>query len=134
MKKVRVEVPYFAGTIDAHVFSDWLASLESYFEGYDMSDESRVSFAIMKFIGQAKIWWRDVEYDCRCARQPPIVRWDDMKQQLKQKYLPCGYEDEIFEKFTTLRQGNMSVVEYMNKFEDLKIWYRRIEDPQQILA
>ena len=79
MKKVHVEVPYFAGTIDAHVFSDWLASLESYFEGYDMSDESRVSFAIMKFIGQAQIWWRDVKYDCRCARQPLIVRWDDMK-------------------------------------------------------
>ena len=53
MKKVRVEVTYFAGTIDAYVFSDWLASLESYFEGYDMSDESRVNFAIMKFIGQA---------------------------------------------------------------------------------
>ena len=79
MKKVHVEVPYFAGTSDAHVFSDWLASLESYFEGYDMSDESRVSFAIMKFIGQAQIWWRDVKYDCRCARQPLIVRWDDMK-------------------------------------------------------
>ena len=57
-----------------------------------------------------------------------------MKQQLKQKYLPCGYEDEIFEKFTTLRQGNMSVVECMNKFEDINIWYRGIEDPQQILA
>ena len=57
-----------------------------------------------------------------------------MKQQLKQKYLPCGYEDELFEKFTTLRQGNMSVVECMNKFEDLNIWYRRIENPQQILA
>ena len=28
----------------------------------------------------------------------------------------------------------MSVAEYMNKFEDLKIWYRGIEDPQQILA
>ena len=77
-----------------------------------MSEERRVSFAIMKFIEQAQIWWRDVEYDRRCARQPPIVGWDDMKQQLKQKYLPCGYEDEIFEKFTTLRQGNMSVVEY----------------------
>ena len=60
MKKVRVEVPYFAGTIDAHVFSDWLASLESYFEGYDIPDESRVSFAIMEFIGQTQIWWIDV--------------------------------------------------------------------------
>ena len=62
-----------------------------------------------------------MEYDCRYARQPPIVRWDDLKQQLKQKYVPCCYEDELLEKFTTLRQGNMSIVEYMNKFEDLKI-------------
>ena len=53
MKKVRVEVPYFAGVIDACVFSIWLASLESYFEGHDMFDESSVNFAIMKFIGQA---------------------------------------------------------------------------------
>ena len=49
MKEVCVEVPYFVGTI----FLDWLASLENYFEGYDMFDESSVSFAIMKFIGQA---------------------------------------------------------------------------------
>ena len=94
-----------------------------------MPDESRVSFAIMEFIGQTQIWWIDVEYDRQCARQPPIVRQDYMKQQLKQKYLPCHYEDEVFEKFATLRQGNMSVAEYMNKFEDLKIWYRGIEDP-----
>ena len=53
MKNVRVEVPYFVGTTDAFVFSNWLASLESYFEGYDMFDESSASFAIMKFIGQA---------------------------------------------------------------------------------
>uniref|UniRef100_A0A7N2KQN2 Uncharacterized protein n=1 Tax=Quercus lobata TaxID=97700 RepID=A0A7N2KQN2_QUELO len=46
MKKVHVEVPYFAGTIDAHVFSDWLASLESYFEGYDMPDESWPNYKV----------------------------------------------------------------------------------------
>nr|POE81613.1 hypothetical protein CFP56_18759 [Quercus suber] len=34
-----------------------------------------------------------------------------MKQQLKQKYLPYGYEDEIFEKFTTFRQGRMLIID-----------------------
>ena len=49
-------------------------------------------------------------------------------------YSSCGYEEELFEKFTTLRQGNMTIVEYMNKFGELKIRYRGIEDPQKILA
>jgi hypothetical protein len=108
--------------------------LERYFEWYDMSDERRVRFAIMKLIGHAQIWWTGVEYDRRCAGQTPIVRSDDMKQKLKQKYLPCDYEDELFEQLTNLRQGNMSVVEYMNKFEELKIRCRGIEDPRQTLA
>ena len=61
MKKVRVEVPYFAGTIDAYVFSDWLASLESYFEGYDMSDESKVQFCYYE------IYWTSLDLVERCG-------------------------------------------------------------------
>ena len=57
----------------------------------------------MKLIGQAQIWWTGVEYGHRGARQPQIVKWDDTKHTLKQKYLPCNYEDELFKQITTLR-------------------------------
>ena len=99
-----------------------------------MSDERNVRFAVMKLIGQAQIWWTGVEYDHRGARQPHIVKWDDTKHTLKQKYLPCNYEDELFKQIATLRQGNMLIVKYMNKFEELKIRCRGVEDPQQTLA
>ena len=75
-----------------------------------MSDERNVRFAVMKLIGQAQIWWTGVEYDHRGTRQPHIVKWDDTKHTLKQKYLPCNYEDELFKQITTLRQGNMLIV------------------------
>lgn len=88
----------------------------------------------MKLIRQVQIWWIGVEYDRQCTRQPQIVKWDDMKHKLKQKYLPCDYDDELFEQLTTLRQWNMSIVEYMNKFEELKIRCRGVEDPRQTLA
>ena len=61
MKKVRVEVPYFVGTIDACVFSDWLASLESYFEGYDISDESTICFFYYE------IYWTSLDLVERCG-------------------------------------------------------------------
>ena len=40
----------FPCLLDSHVISNWLASLEGYFELYDISNERRVRFAIMKLI------------------------------------------------------------------------------------
>lgn len=42
-------------------------------------------------------------------RQSQIVKWDDTKHTLKQKYLPCNYEDELFEQLTSLTR------EYVNR-------------------
>ena len=56
-KKVRMEVPNFEGRVDPTIFSDWLASIEEYFDWYDMSDDRRVRFAKMKLVGLAKVWW-----------------------------------------------------------------------------
>ena len=109
-KKIRVEVPNVEGRIDPQVFLDQLASLERYFDQYDMFDERNVRFAVMKLIGQAQIWWTGVEYAHRGARQPHIVKWDDTKHTLIQKYLPCNYDDELFKQITTFRQGNMLIV------------------------
>lgn len=104
-KKVRLEVIYFAGKIDYQVYLDWLASWDGYFTWYDVSDERKVKFAIIKLVGQAQICWRDVGNDCRLAEQPPIVMWDYMKQKIIRKYQPCDYEDELFHQLTNLRQG-----------------------------
>jgi hypothetical protein len=103
-KKVRLEVLDFAGKIDYH-YVDWLASWDGYFAMYDVSDERRVKFAIIKLVGQALICWRNVGNDCQLAEQPPIVMWDYMKQKIKRKYQPCDYEDELFHQLTNLRHG-----------------------------
>lgn len=64
-KKIKMEVPDFEGKVDPTVFSDWLASIEEYFEWYDMTDERRARFAKMKLVGLAKVWWTGVEGDVR---------------------------------------------------------------------
>ncbi|CAL5443371.1 unnamed protein product [Camellia sinensis] len=87
----------------------------------------------MKLIGQAQIWWSAMEHEPRIAGQP-IVNCGEMEQRMKQKYLPYDYKDELFDRLTNLRQGNLIVVEYMNKFEELKIQCRGVEDPRQTLS
>ena len=82
-----------------------------------MLDDQKVQLAVMKLIGQAQIWWSGVEHELRIAR--PIINWEEMKQRIKQKYLPYDYQDELFDQLTNLRRGNLTMVEYVNKFEEL---------------
>ncbi|GFZ14757.1 similar to SEC6 [Actinidia rufa] len=54
-KKIKMEVPDFEGKVDPTAFSDWIASIEEYFDWYNMSDERRIQFSKMKLMGLAKI-------------------------------------------------------------------------------
>lgn len=132
-KKVRVDIPDFDGIIDPKVFSDWLAILEHYFDWYDMTDERKAKFAVMKLVGQAQIWWTGVEHDFRLAGQLDLM-WEEMKLRLKRKYLPLHYEVGPFDDMNSLKQGGMTVAEYMNKFEELKIRCGGTESSAQALS
>lgn len=42
-----------------------------------------------------------------------IETWGDMKTRLKEKYLPSKFRNRLLNKLHTLRQGSMSVQNYM---------------------
>lgn len=75
----------------------------------------------MKLVRQAHVWCTGVENKMRDAGQPPIVHLEEMKLHLKRKYLPYNYRDELFDQLIALRQGSLTIMKYMNKFEELKI-------------
>ncbi|PIN26828.1 hypothetical protein CDL12_00415 [Handroanthus impetiginosus] len=62
------------------------------------------------------------------------MTWEAMKLCMKRKYLPYPYQYKLFDKLTTLRGGNTTVVEYMNKFEKLKICHKAKEDSRQAIS
>jgi len=74
-----MEVPDFEGKVDPMVFSDWIASIEEYFDWYDTADDRQVRFAKMKLVGLAKVWWFGVENNIRRIGQPPVGTWQEMK-------------------------------------------------------
>ncbi|XP_071906087.1 uncharacterized protein [Coffea arabica] len=132
-KKVRVNIPNFDGKIGPKVFSNWLATLQRYFDWYDMTDERKVKFAIMKLVGQVQVWWIGVKHDLRLAGQLDLM-WEEMKLRLKRKYMPLYYAADLFDDMNSLRQGGMTVAEYMNKFEELKIPYKGTKSSTQVLS
>ena len=64
----------------------------------------------------------------------PIDTWQEMEAKLQEKYMHTNYNDKLCDQFINLRQNNMLVAKYMNKFDELKTRSRIIEDPQQILT
>ncbi|XP_028056995.1 uncharacterized protein LOC114260987 [Camellia sinensis] len=133
-KKIKMEVPDFEGKVNPTLFHDWLASIEEYFDWYDMADDRRVRFAKMKLVGLAKIWWMGVEGDIRRLGQPPISTWQEMKAKLKEKYMPSNYHEKLCEQLIELKQNRMTVAEYMQKFDELKMRSQIMEDSSQALA
>ena len=91
MKGVKVEAPSFDGQMDQTKFMDWLADMDHYFEWYNMSEERQVRFAKIKLVGQAKLYWTNHEHLMTRENCAPVIRWDEMKEVLKEKYVPTTY-------------------------------------------
>jgi hypothetical protein len=88
----------------------------------------------MKLKGQARVWWQSVEEHLHRLRQPPITDWEEMKLKLQEKYLPIDYEEALFEEMLLLKQGNLSVDEFTNKFHELSIRSHVSETDRQTIA
>ncbi|VVA28628.1 Hypothetical predicted protein, partial [Prunus dulcis] len=121
MRSVKVDAPNFDAELNPKALLDWLATMDRYFEWHDMSEAWRVRFAKIKLVGQAGLFWTNVETQLERAGEEPIIHWGKMKERLKQKYLPLSYQQSLLDEWQTLRQDNMRVAEYIAKFEEFML-------------
>ena len=102
-KKVNVSASEFDGRMDPNAFSDWLVSIEEYFDWYEMIDSERVRFATMKLNNSTKMYWQNVLQDMFRLSEPPITKWADMKAKLQEKYIPPSYKSQLFSTIINLK-------------------------------
>lgn len=57
-RSIHINVPDFEGRLnrDDYSHSDWIASLEAFFEWKNFSDEKKVQFVTTKLKGHALVW------------------------------------------------------------------------------
>ncbi|CAL2229714.1 unnamed protein product [Prunus armeniaca] len=97
-------------------------------------DARRVRFAKIKWVGQAGLFWTNVETQLERDGEEPIVHWGEMKERLKQKYLPFSYQQSFLDEWQTLRQDDMPVAEYIAKFEEFMLRCDIREDQRMTLS
>ena len=117
------------GRLDPNEYLDWKADMNHYFEWYDMSEEKKIRFIKMRLLGQAKLYWHNVERLAMHRRQEPISTWDEMKDKLHEKYLPTSYLQCILDQRQRLTQGSKTVTEYIAKFDEYLMQCGVSEDP-----
>ena len=86
--------------------------------------------------GAAHLWWHNIENQVHRTGQSPIDTWDEMKLKLKMKehFLPTDYEQLMYTKLFSLKQGTKSVEEYTEEIHELSIRNQVRESDAQLAA
>ena len=113
-----VDVLDFYGCMDVKVFTDWITTLEDYFEWYNMDEGKRVPFVRLKMKGATHVWWWISDERNANHWRPPISRWEETKEKLEDKYLPFDYVDSLFDQPVDCRQGTSIVDDFTERFHD----------------
>jgi hypothetical protein len=76
-------------------------------------DREKVLFAAHQLFGMTANWW---EMYCNTHTDVDSIMWNEFRARLRTHYVPQGTMKLKKKEFTDLKQGNMSVNEYLNSF------------------
>ncbi|KAL5544090.1 hypothetical protein UlMin_007874 [Ulmus minor] len=105
----------FAGSTDSLEAEEWINSMETIFDFMQLSDQERVACASFMLKKDARHWWTTV----KMTRDIGIMTWADFIREFNQKYYNFAILKVQQDEFLNLKQGTMTVIEAVNKFEQL---------------
>ena len=88
----------------------------------------------IKLRRNASFWWENLKKLREREDKRKITTWDKMKKELKRKYLPIDYKQEIYHKLHNLKQKELSVDEYTAAFDHLMMQRELVEPEEQSIA
>jgi hypothetical protein len=95
---------------------EWLNTIEQKFHLLRLTEELKTEYASHQLHGPAGIWWSH-----HCSTLPPNVpiTWDQFKAAFRRNYIPPGSMAMKHTEFMRLTQGNKSLTEYLQAFNNL---------------
>jgi hypothetical protein len=104
--------PTFASSPDPLDANDWLKSVEKMLNIAQCSDREKVLYASGRLTGPVADWW-----DSYVAVDP--ITWAKFTTQFRNYHIPARFMKIKKKEFLSLKQGNMFVSEYRDKFIQL---------------
>ena len=108
--------PTFTGGGDPMVADHWFMQIENVLEAMEItSDTTRIRLAAFQLEGEARVWWRWV----RASRDLKALTWAEFQELFMGKYFPETAKHAKAQEFLELKQGAMTVMDYVARFTEL---------------
>ena len=79
------------------------------------SDATRIRLATFRLEGESQIWWDWV----KVSREPETTKWGEFRELFMDKFFLASARYAKALEFLELKQGSMTVLEYVAKFIEL---------------
>ena len=108
--------PTFTREGDPMVADHWFMQIENVLEAMEItSDTIRIRLAAFQLEDEAWVWWRWV----RTSRDLEVMTWAEFQELFMGKYFPETARHAKAQEFLELRQGAMTVMDYVARFTEL---------------
>ena len=91
--------------------------MEFIFEYHNYSEEKKVKLVVIDFADYAIIWWNKLVMNRRRNYERPIETWEEMKANMRRRFVPSHYYKDLYHKLQSLTQGYRSVDDYHKEME-----------------
>jgi hypothetical protein len=108
----------FMGEEDAEIAGRWLRKIERSMDQIAVPAELRVDCATQLLSDRAQTWW-DIVKERRAAE---TLRWRDFRTEFENQYYSRQHRKIKEQEFLALTQGDMTILEYERRFQDLSIF------------
>ena len=117
LQRFRTHHPLtFTGGGDPMVGDHWFMQIEKVLEAMEItSNATRIRLAAFQLEGEAQVWWRWA----KTSRDLEAMTWAEFQELFMSKYFPDTARHAKAQEFLELKQGAMTVMDYVARFTDL---------------
>jgi hypothetical protein len=116
---LRTRPTTFSQAKDPMDAEDWLKGLEKKLVIAQWTKREKVLFAVHQHYGTIANWW---ETYCNTHANVDTITWNEFKARFRTNYVPRGTMKLKRKEFADLKQGGMTVNEYLNSFIQLSMY------------
>ena len=102
--KLKFDIPYFNGHMHIEKYLNWIQFVESFFDYMDILVDKKVKLVVSKLKKGAAAWWEQLRTQWHRASKHSIRPWLQMRQLLKERFLPIDYDQILYQQYQYCQQ------------------------------
>jgi hypothetical protein len=106
----------FSHVVEPMYADDWLKSIEKKLQVVQCNNHEKVLLASYQLSGPAANWW---DAYVEPHEEPESINWPEFRAAFHAHHVPQGFIELKKKEFQDLKQGSMSMNEYVTKFTQL---------------